>query len=108
MSSPDLSNGTLAVRGGEEHPLALGAAQVPIFQSAAFAYPDIETWQAAALGNATGNIYSRNSNPTVTVFEEKVRLLERAEAATSFASGMAAISNTLFALLRPGDRVRSP
>ena len=108
MDSPSsLSNGTLAVRGGEERPLALGSAQVPIFQSAAFAYPDIETWQAAALGVATGDIYSRNSNPTVRVFEEKVRLLERAEAATAFASGMAAISNTLFALLRPGDRVVS-
>jgi cystathionine gamma-synthase len=107
MSSPEFSSGTLAVRGGEERPLALGAAQVPIFQSAAFAYPDIETWQEAALGRAPGDIYSRNTNPTVTVFEEKVRLLERAEAATSFASGMAAISNTLFALLRPGDRVVS-
>jgi cystathionine gamma-synthase len=107
MNSPNYSNGTLAVRGGEECPLALGAAQVPIFQSAAFAYPDIETWQAAALGEATGDIYSRNSNPTVRVFEEKVRLLERAQAATSFASGMAAISNTLFTLLRPGNRVVS-
>jgi cystathionine gamma-synthase len=107
MSSPNFSNGTLAVRGGEERPLALGAAQVPIFQSAAFAYPDIETWQAAALGEISGDIYSRNSNPTVRVLEEKVRLLERADAATSFASGMAAISNTLFALLRPGDRVVS-
>lgn len=107
MSSPVYSNGTLAVRGGEERPLALGAAQVPIFQSAAFAYPDIDTWQAAALGQGAGDIYSRNSNPTTTVFEEKVRLLERAEAATSFASGMAAISNTLFSLLRPGDRVVS-
>ena len=73
MSSPNFLNGTLAVRGGEERPLALGAAQVPIFQSAAFAYPDIETWQATALGKATGDIYSRNSNPTVAVFEEKVR-----------------------------------
>ena len=107
MTPPDFSNGTLAVRGGEEHPVALGAAQVPIFQSAAFAYPDIDAWHSAALGKATGDIYSRNSNPTVTVFEEKVRLLERADAATSFASGMAAISNTLFALLRPGDRVVS-
>lgn len=107
MSSLEFLSGTLAVRGGEERPLALGAAQVPIFQSAAFAYPDIETWQDAALGRAPGDIYSRNTNPTVKVFEEKVRLLERAEAATSFASGMAAISNTLFALLRPGDRVVS-
>jgi len=107
MSLIHCSSGTIAVRGGEEQPLALGAAQVPIFQSAAFAYPDIETWQEAALGNAPGDIYSRNSNPTVAVFEEKVRLLERAERATSFASGMAAISNSLFTLLRPGDRVVS-
>ena len=107
MSQSYVSIGTIAVRGGEESPLALGAAQVPIFQSAAFAYPDIETWQDAALGKAPGDIYSRNSNPTIRVFEEKVRLLEGAEAATSFASGMAAISNTLFSLLRPGDRVVS-
>lgn len=107
MESLNYSTGTLAVRGGEDRPLALGAAQVPIFQTAAFAYPDVETWQAVALGSAAGDIYSRNSNPTVRVLEEKVRLLERAEAATSFASGMAAISNTLFGLLRPGDRVVS-
>jgi cystathionine gamma-synthase len=107
MSAPDYLTGTLAVHGGEESPLALGAAQVPIFQSAPFAYPDIETWQAVALGQIQGHIYSRNTNPTVAVFEEKVRLLEGAAAATAFASGMAAISNTLFALLRPGDRVVS-
>jgi cystathionine gamma-synthase len=107
MNSTHFSPGTIAVLGGEERPLALGAAQVPIFQGAAFAYPDIESWQEAALGNAAGDIYSRNSNPTVRVFEEKVRLLEGAPAATSFASGMAAISNTLFTLLRPGDRVVS-
>jgi cystathionine gamma-synthase len=107
MNPPNYLTGTLAVRGGEESPLALGAAQVPIFQSAPFAYPDIDTWQAVALGRARGHIYSRNTNPTVAVFEEKVRLLEGAEAATAFASGMAAISNTLFGLLRPGDRVVS-
>ncbi len=54
-----------------------------------------------------GHIYSRNTNPTVQVFEDKVRLLEHAQAATSFATGMAAISGTLFALLKPGDRVVS-
>jgi len=58
-----------------------------------------------ALGKKTGHIYSRNTNPTLAVFEEKMRMLEGAEAATSFASGMAAISNSLFALLRSGDRV---
>ena len=102
MTSTRFSTGTIAARGGEEHPLALGAAQVPIFQCAAFAYPDFETWQEAALGNAVGDIYSRNSNPTISVFEEKIRLLERAAAATSVSSGMAAISNTLFGLACAG------
>src|SRR5262249_26054295 len=43
--------------------------------------------------------------PTVRAFEDKLRVLEGAEHAVSFASGMSAISNTLFAFLRPGDRV---
>jgi cystathionine gamma-synthase len=98
---------TLAIWGGEEQPLALNAAQVPIVQSAPFAYPDVETWLRAAGSADPGDIYSRNTNPTVRVFEEKVRLLEGGAAATSFASGMAAISSTLFSLLRPGDRVVS-
>lgn len=54
-----------------------------------------------------GYIYTRNTNPTVHAFEEKVRLLEGAEASTSFSTGMAAISNTLFTLLSPGNRVVS-
>lgn len=98
---------TILAWGGEEVPLAFGAAQVPIVQSAPFAYPDVDAWLAVALGTDEGYIYSRNTNPTVAVFEEKLRLLEGAEAATSFATGMAAISNTLFALLKPGDTVVS-
>lgn len=107
MSIADQGQATIAAWGGEESPLAFGAAQVPIVQSAPFAYPDVDSWLAAARGVSGGHIYSRNTNPTVAVFEEKVRLLERGEAATSFATGMAAISNTLFALLQPGDRVVS-
>lgn len=99
--------GTLGVWGGELGPHPMNAAQAPIVQSAAFAYPDVASWRAVALGKAEGDIYSRNSNPTVRLFEEKMRLFEGGEAATAFASGMAAISNTLQALLRPGDRVVS-
>jgi len=102
-----LSPATLAVRAGEEAALAHRATQVPIVYSAAFGYPDVDTWVDSALGRTEGHIYSRNTNPTVAAFEEKVRILEGAEAATSFATGMAAISNTLFALLAPGERVVS-
>ncbi len=102
-----LSPATLAVRAGEDAARAHRGTQVPIVYSAAFGYEDVDTWVDAALGRREGHIYTRNTNPTVAAFEEKVRLLEGAEAATSFSTGMAAVSNTLFALLAPGERVVS-
>ena len=107
MSIASQKPSTIAVWAGEEKPLAFGAAQVPIVQSAPFAYEDMDEWAAVALGQAEGYIYSRNTNPTVGVFEEKCRILEGGEKAIAFASGMAAISNTLLSLLSPGDRVVS-
>jgi cystathionine gamma-synthase len=102
------SQDTLAVWAGElDREFWQGATQVPVVNSVAFGYQDIDDWRAVALEQAEGYIYSRNTNPTVRVFEEKVRQLESAGAAVSFASGMGAISDTLFALLRPGDRVVS-
>ncbi len=99
--------GTLAVWAGEEDGPAHGATQVPVVHSVAFGYRDLEQWTRVARGETTGHIYSRNTNPTVQVFEEKLRGLEGAEAATSAATGMGAISGTLFALLAPGERVVS-
>ena len=81
--------------------------QVPVVHSVSFGYQDIDSWLDVALEKREGHIYSRNTNPTVQVFEDKVRELEGAEAAVSFSSGMAAISNTLFTLLSPGDRIVS-
>ncbi len=98
---------TDAVWAGEEDQLLTGATVVPVSLGVAHGYPDVESWQAVALGKAPGHIYARNTNPTVDAFEQKIRALERADDATSFSTGMAAISNTLFALLKPGDRVVS-
>lgn len=99
--------GTMAVWGGEERYLADGATQVPVVHSVSFGYPDLDSWLEVATGAKQGHIYGRNSNPTVEVFEEKIRLLEGGEAATSASTGMAIISNTLHGLLRPGKRVVS-
>lgn len=99
--------GTEAVWAGENELFAKGAATTPIVNSVAFAYTDLDEWYAVATGKAEGHIYSRNTNPTVKVLEEKIRVLEGAEAATSFATGMAGISNTLFSFLTPGKRVVS-
>jgi cystathionine gamma-synthase len=68
---------------------------------------NLDDWYDVALGKKEGHIYNRNTNPTFGAFERKVAALEGAERAISFASGMAAISNTLLSLLKPGDRVVS-
>jgi len=99
--------GTASVWAGEEKLFQDGSSTVPIVNTVTYAYDDLDEWYDVALGKKEGHIYSRNTNPTVAVLEEKIRVLENAEAATSFSTGMAGISNTLFALLKPGDRVVS-
>jgi cystathionine gamma-synthase len=106
MNDP-IHTGTQAVWGGEGKPWMQGATQVPVVHSVSFGYQDMDEWLQVANGEKPGHIYGRNTNPTVQAFEEKVRLLEGGEAATSAATGMGIISSTLFALLRAGDRVVS-
>lgn len=107
MDFPKYRKGTASVWAGETEPFFAGATTPPIVNSVTFSYHDLDEWYDVATGKRDGYIYSRNTNPTVSVLEEKIRLLEQAEAATSFATGMGAISNTLFALLSPGKRVVS-
>ena len=99
--------GTRTVWAGEETYLMQGATQVPVVHSVSFGYDDMDEWMQVALGKKEGHIYGRNTNPTVHAFEEKVRNLEGAAAATSAATGMGIISSALFALLAPGKRVVS-
>lgn len=98
---------TKSVWAGEEQSFFEGAAQVPVVNSVSYSHDDVDEWLDVALGKKQGHIYSRNTNPTVKVFEEKMRVLENAEAATSFSTGMAAISGILFALMSPGKRIVS-
>jgi cystathionine gamma-synthase len=95
---------TRCVHDGDSYDAASRSIVPPIIENAAFAYQDMETWRAVAVKEQEGDIYSRNTNPTVRAFNEKMALLEGAEAATDFSSGMAAINTTLFALLKPGRR----
>jgi cystathionine gamma-synthase len=108
MLKKPIGKSTQSIWAGEqEHELYERSTQVPVVHSVSFAYKDIDTWQKVALEETEGHIYSRNTNPTVRAFEDKVKELEGAQSATSFASGMSAISNTLATLLRPGDRIVS-
>ncbi len=98
--------GTLSVWAGEEGDWQR-ATQVPVVHSVSFGYPDLDEWLKVAKSEEPGHIYGRQSNPTVQAFEEKVRALEGADAATSFSTGMAAITSTFYGLLSSGDRVVS-
>ena len=102
MPGPGLS--TRSVHLGRAIDPLTHATNPAIVENAAFAYANLESWRAVALGEQPGDIYSRNSNPTVRAFNEKMAALEGTEAATDFSTGMAAIHTCLFALLSPGQR----
>ncbi|MGZ5118982.1 MAG: O-succinylhomoserine sulfhydrylase [Burkholderiales bacterium] len=102
--SDDYKLDTLAVRAGiersqfGEHSEALYLTSSFVFKSAAQA--------AARFGNQEpGNIYSRFTNPTVTVFEKRLAALEGAECCVATASGMSAILSCVMGLLKSGDHV---
>ncbi|MBL9207019.1 MAG: O-acetylhomoserine aminocarboxypropyltransferase/cysteine synthase [Opitutaceae bacterium] len=82
-----------------------GARAVPIYQTTSFVFDDAE--QAAQLFELKqyGNIYTRISNPTTAVFEERIASLEGATGAVAVASGMAAQLVTFMTLLEAGDEV---
>lgn len=103
----NFKSGTLSVWAGEEGYSQHNATQVPVVHSVSFGYKDLDEWLNVARGQKSGHIYGRNTNPTVQVFEEKIRKLEGAEASTSAATGMGIISSLFFALLSPGDRIVS-
>ncbi|ARK30388.1 cystathionine gamma-synthase family protein [Halalkalibacter krulwichiae] len=107
MNKKQIDNATKSVWAGEKDYLVHGATQVPVVHSVAYNYNDIDEWFEVAIGKRKGHIYGRNTNPTVQSFEDKIKALEHAEAATSFSTGMAAISNSLLTVLKPGDRVVS-
>ncbi|WP_339226891.1 cystathionine gamma-synthase family protein [Oceanobacillus sp. FSL K6-2867] len=107
MTNQNMKMGTKAVWAGEKEYLVHGATQVPVVLSVAYNYDDMDEWYDVATGKKKGHIYGRNTNPTVQSFEDKMKALEGAEAATSFSTGMAAISNIFSTFLVPGDRIVS-
>ena len=82
-----------------------GETSEAIFLTQGFIYDSAESAAARFAGEEAGFIYSRFSNPTVAMFEERMRLLEGAEAARSTATGMAAVTAALLCQLKAGDHV---
>lgn len=77
----------------------------PVHMTSTFVFPDTATGSALFAGEIEGHIYSRISNPTVALLESRVANLEGAEAGLATASGMGAISATLWTLVKPGDEI---
>ncbi|MEW5788020.1 MAG: O-succinylhomoserine sulfhydrylase [Pseudomonadota bacterium] len=100
----ELSPDTLAVRAGtlrtgfQEHAEAL-------FLTSSFVYGSAAEAAARFSGAEPGNIYARFTNPSVTMFEERLAALEGAERCVAFASGMAAILATVMGLMKAGEHV---
>ena len=96
---------TLAVHAGQSPDPTTGARAVPIYQTASFVFPDTET--AASLFNLerAGHVYSRISNPTLSVLEERMAALEGATAGIAVASGQAALHLAIVTLMGAGAHI---
>jgi len=96
---------TLAIHAGQSPDPATGSRAVPIYQTASYVFPDTDT--AAALFNmeTPGHVYSRLSNPTVAVLEERIAALEGGVGAVATASGQAALHLALVTLMGNGGHV---
>ncbi|SEM56995.1 PLP-dependent aspartate aminotransferase family protein [Paenibacillus sp. OV219] len=82
-----------------------GAIQIPVYQNSLFAFDTYQQFEHAFEEMLGNHIYSRGNNPTVEFLEGKLAMLEGAEAARCFASGMAAISAAIFSSVRAGDHI---
>ena len=106
MVSPDfLKFSTLALHAGQQPDPVTGARAVPIYQTTSYVFDDTD--QAAALFNLErpGHMYSRISNPTVAVLEERLAALDRGVGAICTASGQAALHLAIVTLMNAGSHI---
>ncbi|HTQ83064.1 MAG TPA: O-succinylhomoserine sulfhydrylase [Pseudolabrys sp.] len=82
-----------------------GETSEALFLTQGYIYPSAEECEARFSGKIPGYVYSRYSNPTMSMFEQRIAALEGAEAARSTATGMAAVTNALMGLVKAGDHV---
>jgi methionine-gamma-lyase len=94
---------------GEDRGLFHGSISPPIYESSLFTFPSYDAFEQAfaevPLGEPETPVYTRGNNPTVRVLERKIALLEHAEDARMFASGMAAIAASVLSTARAGEHV---
>ncbi|NIE84797.1 MULTISPECIES: methionine gamma-lyase [unclassified Burkholderia] len=103
IASPSFS--TRAIHTGYQPTSHHGALNPPIYWSSTFAFESAAQGAARFAGEEPGMIYTRVTNPTVQLLEERLAALEGGEAALAFGSGMGAICTLIWTLLRPGDEL---
>lgn len=101
----NISDSTIASRGGWSPNFVTPPSAPPIYMTTAFDLESLEQLDAVAAGNEVGYIYTRDGNPNQEAFANDVALLEGAESGVTSASGMGALSAVLLSRLRPGDHV---
>src|SRR5574341_2402416 len=94
---------TLAVHAGAQPDPATGARATPIYQTTSFVFDDVEHAAALFTLGTFGNIYTRITNPTQAVLEERVAALEGGTAGLATASGHGAQLLVFHSIMRPGD-----
>ncbi len=97
---------TIAVRAGTQRS-AFGEHSEALFLTSSFVYENAAQAAARFKGEQAGPVYSRFTNPTVAMFEERLAAMEGAQAGVAMATGMAAILTTCMALLQAGDHIVS-
>src|SRR5947209_1323559 len=102
--SPRMRPATALVHGGTLRS-SFEETSEALFLTQGFIYASMEAAEARFKGTDPGFIYSRFSNPTVAMFEERMAMLEGAEAARATASGMAAVTAAMMGQLKAGDHV---
>ncbi|MCX7086549.1 MAG: O-succinylhomoserine sulfhydrylase [Methylococcales bacterium] len=95
---------TQAIRAGQQRSHE-DEHSMPIFMTSSYVFKNAEEAALRFTGQQAGNIYSRFTNPTVRVFQERLALMEGGESCLGFASGMAAIMSVGMSLLKAGDHV---
>jgi O-acetylhomoserine (thiol)-lyase len=98
---------TLAVHGGWQPDPATKAVAVPIYQTTSYAFDDTQHGADLFDLKVQGNIYTRIMNPTSDVLEQRVAAMEGGVGALALASGMAAITNSIFTIAQAGDNIVS-
>ena len=106
IDTSGLSFATRAVREGQVRTNENEHSE-PIFPTSSYVFASAAEAAARFSGEQSGNIYSRFTNPTVRTFEKRLASLEIAECCVATASGMAAITATIFGLLKTGDHIVS-